>query len=180
MILDTSGGGLSHVTSGVYLLKPSVRELRECMGRALSTEGDQVAAARELVQRGLAHAVVVSLGPDGALLVTDDDSHRFPALPVQVVSGVGAGDAMVAGITVALSRGWSLTEAVRYGIAASAAKLLTPGTACFAAAWTGPRTRHCCLTRRPRRKRGAGLARPLGTFSDHTSTCPRMTQCGIR
>lgn len=134
LILDTSGGGLSHVTSGVYLLKPSVRELRECMDRALSTEGDQVAAARELVQRGLAQAVVVSLGPDGVLLVTDDDSQRFSALPVQVVSGVGAGDAMVAGITVALSRGWSLTEAVRYGIAASAAKLLTPGTSCFTAA----------------------------------------------
>ena len=28
-LLDTSGGGLTHVTSGVFLLKPSVRELRE-------------------------------------------------------------------------------------------------------------------------------------------------------
>ena len=36
--------------------------------------------------------------------MTDDDSQRFSALPVQVVSGVGAGDAMVAGITVALSK----------------------------------------------------------------------------
>ena len=133
LILDTSGGGLSGVTSGAYLVKPSVRELRECTGRALVTEGDQVAAARELVDRGVADAVVVSLGPDGALLVTDDDSQRFAAVPAQVVSGVGAGDAMVAGITVARSRGWSLTEAVRYGIAASAAKLSTPGTSCFTA-----------------------------------------------
>ena len=44
-------------------------------------------------------------------------------------SGVGAGDAMVAGITVGLTRGWPLTKAVRLGIAAGAAKLLTPGTA---------------------------------------------------
>jgi 6-phosphofructokinase 2 len=92
-----------------------------------------VAAARELVDRGIAEAVVVSLGPDGALLVTDAVSQRFSAVPVEVVSGVGAGDAMVAGIAVALTRGWSLTDAVRYGISASAAKLLTPGTSSFAA-----------------------------------------------
>ena len=44
-------------------------------------------------------------------------------------SGVGAGDAMTAGITVGLSRGWQLDKAVRLGIAAGAAMLLTPGTA---------------------------------------------------
>jgi 6-phosphofructokinase 2 len=36
---------------------------------------------------------------------------------------------MVAGITVGLSRGWQLDKAVRLGIAAGAAMLLTPGTA---------------------------------------------------
>jgi 6-phosphofructokinase 2 len=44
-------------------------------------------------------------------------------------SGAGAGDAMVAGITVGLSRGWRLDKAVRLGLAAGAAMLLTPGTA---------------------------------------------------
>lgn len=43
-------------------------------------------------------------------------------------SGVGAGDNMVAGITVALARGRSLPDAVRYGAAAGAAATLTPGT----------------------------------------------------
>jgi 6-phosphofructokinase 2 len=42
---------------------------------------------------------------------------------------VGAGDAMVAGIAVGLTRGWPLVKAVRLGSAAGAAKLLTPGTA---------------------------------------------------
>jgi 6-phosphofructokinase 2 len=36
---------------------------------------------------------------------------------------------MVAAITVGLSRGWPLDKAVRLGIAAGAAMLLTPGTA---------------------------------------------------
>ena len=49
LVLDTSGGGLRHITDGVFLLKPSVRELRECVGRELDTEADQLAAAHELI-----------------------------------------------------------------------------------------------------------------------------------
>jgi 6-phosphofructokinase 2 len=47
---------------------------------------------------------------------------------MRALSGVGAGDAMVAAITVGLSRDWSLSTSVRYGIAAGAAMLMTPGT----------------------------------------------------
>ncbi len=128
-ILDTSGQGLTHIAAGVSLLKPSLRELRECVGRALETETDQVAAARELIERGVARAVVVSLGSEGALLVTRNQQQRFSSVPVQAVSGIGAGDAMVAAITVGLSRRWPLSEAVRYGVAAGAAMLTTPGAA---------------------------------------------------
>ncbi len=129
LILDTSGGGLSHVKSGVFLLKPSVRELRHCVGRPLETESEQLAAAHELIDRGITQAVVVSLGSEGALLATSRGSQRFSAIPVRAVSGVGAGDAMVAGIIVGLSRAWPVSKSVRFGIAAAAAKLLTPGTA---------------------------------------------------
>ena len=128
-VLDTSGGGLRNVTSGVYLLKPSVRELRECVGRELLTEEEQLGAARELIERGAAECVLVSLGADGALLVTRSSAHRFAPAHVHSVSGVGAGDAMVAGVAVGLTRGWRLTEAVRLGVATGAAMLLTPGTA---------------------------------------------------
>lgn len=129
LVLDTSGGGLQHVTSGVFLLKPSLRELRECFGRELVTESEQLSAAHDLIDAGVSRAVVVSLGSQGALLATSDVSQRFPAVPVQVVSGVGAGDAMVAAITVGLTRGWSLSKSVRFGIATGAAMLMTPGTA---------------------------------------------------
>jgi 6-phosphofructokinase 2 len=128
LILDTSGGGLTHVKSGVFLLKPSVRELRECFASPLETEADQLAAAHDLIDRGIAQAVVVSLGPGGALLATSRESELFPAIPVHAISGVGAGDAMVAAITVGLTHQWRLAKSVRYGIAAATAKLLTPGT----------------------------------------------------
>src|SRR5689334_784911 len=128
LVLDTSGGGLRHITSGVFLLKASLRELTECAGRDLASEGEQLAAAHELIDCGQAEAVVVSLGSDGALLATANESLRFPAIPMRALSGVGAGDAMVAAITVGLTRGWPLSTSVRYGIAAGAAVLLTPGT----------------------------------------------------
>lgn len=131
LILDTSGGGLAHVRSGVFLLKPSVRELRECRGRSLDTDQEQTQAARDLINLGVTEVVLVSLGDQGALLVTASECVRFAAIPVAAVSGVGAGDAMVAGVTVGLVRGWTLARAVRYGTASAAAKLQTPGTAVF-------------------------------------------------
>ena len=127
--LDTSGGGLKHVNAGVFLLKPSLRELRDCTGRALSTEAEQLGAARELIERGAARHVLVSRGAEGALLVSRDAAQRFAPVQVPPGSGVGAGDAMLAGVAVGLIRGWSLTEATRLGVAAGAAMLLTPGTA---------------------------------------------------
>ncbi|GLP76731.1 6-phosphofructokinase [Mycobacterium antarcticum] len=129
LILDASGGGLQHVRSGVFLLKPSVRELRECFGRELATESEQLAAAHSLITAGVAQAVVVSVGSKGALLASSAGSQRFPAVPVRALSGVGAGDAMVAAIAVGVTRGWPLAKSVRFGIATGAAMLMTPGTA---------------------------------------------------
>jgi 6-phosphofructokinase 2 len=128
-ILDSSGGGLTHVNSGVFLIKPSLRELREAVGRALTTDFEQLEAAREIIERGAARYVLVSRGAEGALLASRDGGQLFAPVPVPPGSGVGAGDAMVAGVAVGLTRGWPLTKAVRFGIAAGAAMLLTPGTA---------------------------------------------------
>jgi 6-phosphofructokinase 2 len=128
LILDTSGSGLSGVTHGAFLVKPSVRELREYVGRPLDTEADQVDAAMELIERGVTQAVAVSLGAEGALLVTKTTIQRFSAIPVLVSSGVGAGDAMVAAIAVGMSRAWPLSDSMRLGIAAGTAMLMTTGT----------------------------------------------------
>lgn len=128
-VLDTSGRGLTNIRSDVFLLKTSIRELRECVNRDLAAEAAQVAAARELITQGRTRVVVVSRGADGALLVTAEGAQRFLAIPVQAVSGVGAGDALVAGTVVGLNRGWPLDKSLRLGIAAGTAMLLTPGTA---------------------------------------------------
>ena len=129
LILDTSGTGVHHITSGVFLLKPNVSELSACVGHQLPSQSDQLAAARELINRGCAEHILLSLGPQGALLVTAETSQHYPAVAVENRGGVGAGDAMVAAIAVGLNHGWPLDRAVQLGIAAGAAMRLTPGTA---------------------------------------------------
>jgi 6-phosphofructokinase 2 len=128
LILDTSGAALRNAGSGIYLLKPSLNELEGLLGRPIHTECEEHEAARELIKRGCCEIAVVSLGARGAVVASKEGVQRLPAIPVSAKSGVGAGDSMLAGIIVGLTRGRSLIEAVRFGIAAGAAALLGAGT----------------------------------------------------
>lgn len=130
VVMDASGPALAAaLAEGVYLFKPSLRELRELTGRPLETTTQQREAAQNIIARGQADIVALSLGAEGALLVTADKALRASALQVQVASTIGAGDSFVGGLVWALNRGRGLEDAFRQGMAASAAALLTPGTA---------------------------------------------------
>lgn len=129
LVIDTSGPALAAIEgSCAYMIKPSLREVEELVGRAIASEAEELAAARELRDRSFADVIVISLGERGALLVAAGTELRMPAIEVPTGSAVGAGDSMVGGITLALASGKSLEEALRYGVAAGAAALITPGT----------------------------------------------------
>ncbi|MFD6881912.1 MULTISPECIES: 1-phosphofructokinase family hexose kinase [unclassified Rhodococcus (in: high G+C Gram-positive bacteria)] len=127
-VLDSSGEALASIESGVFLVKPSLGELCEWVGRDLPGTDDRIEASRELVERGVAEIVVVSLGPDGAIMVTADDAVEVPALEVEVRSAVGAGDSMVAGLVVGLLQERTLRDALALGVACGTAALLTAGS----------------------------------------------------
>lgn len=128
-ILDTSGAALAEsLRAGVYLVKPSMRELRELVGSALPHESEQNEAAMQLVKNGQAEVVVVSIGAAGVLLALERGCQRIRSPSVPVKSKVGAGDSMVAGIVLALARNMSIHDAVRFGIACGAAAVMMPGT----------------------------------------------------
>ena len=129
-VLDSSGAALAEgLRSGrVYLVKPSMRELRALVGRELVHEKEQEEAAMEIVENGQAQIVVVSMGAAGALLVTAKGSTRIPAPAVPVKSKVGAGDSMVGGIVLGLARDMSVRDAICFGIACGAAAVMMPGT----------------------------------------------------
>ncbi len=73
--------------------------------------------------------VALSLGEDGALLVTADQALRARSVPVTVKSSIRADDSFVGGLLWALNRNIDLDQAFRYAMAAGAAALLTAGTA---------------------------------------------------
>lgn len=130
LVLDTSGAPLgAALEAGVYLIKPSLRELGEATGAALDTMVQRHAACRALVRSGRAQVVALSLGAEGALVVTADEAWHAPALRVHVVTTIGAGDSFVGGLVHALAGGDDVQEAFRYAMAASAAALLSSGTA---------------------------------------------------
>jgi len=129
LVIDTSGPALAACEgAGAWLIKPSLREVADLLGREIAGEDDEMAAAQELQRRGFGEVVVVSLAERGALLVGEGKALRVPAIPVEAQGTVGAGDSMVAAITLASSQGKGIADALRYGIAAGAATLMTPAT----------------------------------------------------
>lgn len=72
--------------------------------------------------------MALTLGERGALIATLDEVVVMPALPVRVVSAVGAGDSFLAALIWALARGSSAQDALAYGLAAGAAAVLNAGT----------------------------------------------------
>jgi fructoselysine 6-kinase len=82
--------------------------------------GDAIHLARDAVDRG-AHAAVVSRGRDGCLMLVDDEIVEQPAVPTQVVDTLGAGDALIAGVIVALLESVEPAVALERGVHAAAA-----------------------------------------------------------
>lgn len=129
LVVDTSGSALRQAAQeGVYLLKPNLRELAELMEQESIDEARMEAAAKALIGRGACDVVVLSMGASGALLVTSDRCRHLRSPTVSIKSRVGAGDSMVGGLVLALARGLDLPDAARFGIAAGAAAVMTPGT----------------------------------------------------
>jgi 6-phosphofructokinase 2 len=129
VIVDSSGQALSEaLQAGVWMLKPNLAELSDLFGRRIESDEQIVQAARSVIDDGQASVLLVSLGAGGSFLVTDEiQSHiRTPTVPIR--SKVGAGDSMVAGMALGLSRDWPVDQAARLATASGAAAVMTPGT----------------------------------------------------
>jgi len=128
-LLDTSGPALSEaLKAGPEIVKPNRDELAEHLGRTLGSLDEVIAAARELI---VAHpgiqTVAVSMGGEGAVFVTTEQAVVAQPLPVDLISSVGAGDAMVAGIVAAQLDGLALEGCARLATAFAAGKLTRLG-----------------------------------------------------
>ena len=129
-VLDTSGPALgAGLASGaVYLVKPSIGELRAFTGDPLATDAEIGAAAQRLRAAHGVSLVAVTLGEDGALFAGPAGTLRLPAARVPVQSATGAGDSFLGAMVFALANGQPPHDAFALATAAGAAAVLTYGT----------------------------------------------------
>jgi len=130
MILDTSGAPLACAVEEkrLFLIKPNLRELEALANGDIEDEFQQETLLRQIVESGRSEAVLLSLGRGGARLAWNDGCEYFRTPTVSIKSKVGAGDSMVGGVTLSLTQGNPIPEAVRFGMSAGAAAVMTPGT----------------------------------------------------
>ena len=129
VIIDAPNENLKlALEKGVYLIKPNLREFKELFNEELKEEQQIKERAKELVETGKSKIVVVSLGAAGVIVAFENTvKHVIPPI-VPVISKVGAGDSMVAGIVLSLAKGMSVYEAIKFGAAAGSAAVMTPGS----------------------------------------------------
>ncbi|WP_318779661.1 1-phosphofructokinase family hexose kinase [Desulfomicrobium macestii] len=128
-IVDVSGKALKEaLDEGVFLIKPNVREFRELVGEEIKEESQIKAEAQKMVKSGRCEVLIISLGAAGALVVSEEFTEHILPPTVPIVSKVGAGDSMVAGVTLSLARGNPLRESVLFGVATGSAAVMTPGS----------------------------------------------------
>jgi len=113
-------GAAAIAADGVDWLVVNESEAAAVIGRPVGGRQDAGRAAAELAAADTRYAVVTA-GADGAALAGPDVAETIPAFGVDAVDTVGAGDAFVGALAVALAAGVPAAEAVRAACAAGAA-----------------------------------------------------------
>lgn len=108
-----------------YLVKPNIRALETAFDCKIESDLELVQRARDIIATYEVTMVLVSLGKEGALLVTSDEAYKAEPLDVEVKNTVGAGDSMVGGFLNGLSAGYTLKECLAYASACGTLTVMT-------------------------------------------------------
>ncbi len=132
LVVDTSKAPLARLiakpANPVHMLRLDQNEAALAAEHATDTVADSLTFAEGLVERGVASIVVIGRGGEGSIMVTQNQRFICRAPEVTVRSKIGAGDAFVGAMTLALSRGDLPDLALRWGVAAASATMGTEGT----------------------------------------------------
>ena len=131
-IVDTSGPALQALQGkGTYLIKPNIGELCRMLNVEWLDKNEVPDAAQQAIRDGFAELIAVSMGADGAWLMSSNEKYFAAAPKVEKKSTVGAGDSMVAGMTYMLQQNRSLKEVISFGVACGSAATMNAGTQLF-------------------------------------------------
>jgi len=129
VVFDASGQALTEgCHSKPYLVKPNDIELHEMTKMPVDSKDQIIKAANKLQKMGI-EITIVSLGANGALLLSKHGNWWAKSPPIQESNPIGAGDSLVGGMVFALSKGYPLSNALSWGVACGAAAASLSGTA---------------------------------------------------
>jgi len=125
-VLDADGELLIEgIKSAPYMIKPNIHELEHAFKTTIDTDEKVVKIARKMIEEYGISLVLVSLGSDGAILVSKDEAYKANPVEVEVKNTVGAGDSMVGGFLHGLSEGYDLGTCLKYGSACGTLAVMT-------------------------------------------------------
>lgn len=99
---------------GIDYIKPNETELAILTGLKMETREELAQGARVMIEKGVKN-VIVTLGGEGCLLVTEEKEEFFPSYKVKAIDTTAAGDSFTAAFALALSQGADYKEAIKLG-----------------------------------------------------------------
>ena len=117
MFWDSAADAAAAIGPALDFVTVAIGNADECEVAIGEREPDRAADA--LLDRGVELAIV-KRGPRGVLAKTTDERIEVPPLPVDVINGLGAGDAFGGALCLGLVEGWPLAETLRFANAAGA------------------------------------------------------------
>lgn len=128
-ILDADGVLFAEgIKAKPAVIKPNKYELAMYFQVAEACGNDEIIRLAKTLLNEETRLVVVSMGKEGSIFITKKEVYLAQALKIQAHSSVGAGDAMVAAITLAMAEGKTLEELIALAVATSAGAVMTKGT----------------------------------------------------
>ena len=127
VVVDACGGLLTNTLKyRPFLIKPNIFELSEIFGLKTLPNTKEIAACARTLQKQGARNVIVSMGSDGAVMVTETDQAMYVrAARGQLVNSVGAGDSMIAGFIHEYLASGNYFSALNFATAAGSACAFT-------------------------------------------------------
>ncbi|MDQ2985691.1 MAG: 1-phosphofructokinase [Armatimonadota bacterium] len=128
MAVDADGEALRQALEArPFLVKPNADEAGRLLGDEPQSLEDGVRAAQRMRELG-AEVAIVSMGAMGAALAADGVALIAEPPQVEAASTIGAGDSLIGGFLVGLTRGVPIRDALALGVAAGAATASTSGS----------------------------------------------------
>ena len=147
LVVDTSKAALAHLLAApgqpVHVLRLDQREAEQAAGHQMASVADSLGFAQDLIARSVADIVVGGRGAEGSVLATRDQRIFCRAPYVELHSKIGAGNAFTGALTLALSHGETLDQALRWGVAAASVTVGSEGTALFESGQVEALLPHC-------------------------------------